>query len=563
MFAISNEQMRRFDHDCAQLIPEIILMEHAGRLMAAEILKWIRGRELSDLIILAGPGHNGGDALVCARHLSDQGYPSEIFLLKHSLKPLPMTMLSTLDRSICTVREDGLDAVLPRLESLGLRDNQSGFAGPGAGSRPAVLIDGYLGSGLTRPLYSGDTGSRDGNFPDALSDPRTRSLVELWNQSQAMRFALDLPSGLSDAYRGDWPILYSDVTLAVQFPRACMYTSPARNYCGEIRIIKPGFPSQVLREYREGWKAVGKSKSAGVVGEAEAKAPARILVSGILPDLLSPMHPDSHKGTKGKIDLFGAGRGMAGAAVLAGRAALKSGGGMVRVNSPVDWTAEALSSEPALMFRRTTDDSVDDWASAFLFGPGLGREADDEHIFIPLLSRLLAGDRPLIIDADGLYWLAELRRRGGIPRGPAPVILLPHAAEAAMLLDSSTGDTLRHPSESAGKIISRFAGESRECWVAIKSSVTWIAGSSGQKWVYDGRQPSLGTAGSGDVLSGLTAAFILREGDAGRALPAAVALHQLAASRCYRRSGLFTAAELIPEIGRLCGEFVQLEGERI
>jgi hydroxyethylthiazole kinase-like uncharacterized protein yjeF len=528
-YVISNKEMREFDRRSVEFIPEMILMEHAGRLMAGEILRDFPRPAAVAMHILTGPGHNGGDALVVARHLADEGVSSTVWLVRDELGELPARMAGGLDPAFVTLRSlepSGWELLLKTLEALSGGPRTRGEEGE------TILVDGWLGSGISRPLPS---------------DGPAGELPGLWNRAAARRYALDIPSGLSDDYRADWPVLRTDVTLAVQYPRRVMYSEPARDCCGEIRIIEPGFPAALRRELESGLVPLS----------ADADLPA----------LIPPMNPGVHKGDRGRLEVIGGAEGMEGAAILAARACVRSGAGMVRVATPSAAAAQVIEADPALMHRRIADGDADSsgdpgadgWARGLLIGPGLGRGDTGDRLTL-LLRDLLVRDLPTVIDADGLHRLNALITAGmtDFPRS-APLILTPHAGEAAAFSGMPVDQVLRDPGDAACVIINALPWNDTS-WVILKSSVTHIAGPRGLSAIVDGREPSLATAGSGDVLAGVTAGLLLRLGDGERACAAAVLAHRRAGVRCHRRWGYYGAAELAEEAGRVLGELDFFEG---
>jgi hydroxyethylthiazole kinase-like uncharacterized protein yjeF len=532
--------MREFDLECSAIIPEMLLMEDAGRLMAEEIFRELRRKDRGSILFLAGPGHNGGDALVAARHLSLRGISSRVFLTRSGLRDLTEIMLNSLDPQFVSAQ------VLPEGEWEPLFSALDATAD----DPESILVDGWLGSGITRPI-------------DSESDRSIGELIRRWNQARATRIALDVPSGLADNYDAAWPVFQADITLAVQYPRRMLYTEPARGFCGEIRVIRPGFPGAVRRAMES------KPRENGLVSLMDGED---------LPSLIEPMDPAAHKSSRGRIAVYGGAPGTEGAAVLAARAAAKSGAGMVRIYSPHDSAAPAmLSEDPSLMHApiEVSGSSAlpitggDIWADVLVIGPGLADFAEDksgaiEMEYQQLLDYLLHLNLPTVLDASALRLLA---RALGTSSGPgitktmneairqrtAPLILTPHPGEAAELSEMTVAEVLRNP-EKCCRTIAKRLGDPEELWIILKSSVSWIFSKENGIWILDGREPSLGTAGSGDVLSGVTGALIARIPDPDEALPAAVLAHYRAGIRCHRRRGLYTAAELVDELGRVFGE---------
>lgn len=512
-YVIAMEEMREFDRRASRIIPEMILMENAGRLVAEHLLRDLRALNVKSLVILAGPGHNGGDGIVAARHLNDNNLAVTIFLTSSNLKPLTRSMLETLDKSmssVCFLAEaGGAGAGYDELIGL-LKETEPQHA----------FLDAFLGSGINRPLDGGG-----GGLPE---------LMEAWNRSGALRYAVDLPSGIgAGADGGNWPVFQADYTLAIQFPRSVLYTGHLREHCGEIRCLDIGFPAALLREY------VADPRQYGMLPLLEERD---------LPQIIRPVPEDAHKGTRGRVEVFAGSPGMAGAALLTARAALHSGAGLVRLaSSDTDLLRMVLEQEPALMTAITDKEEVPgDWGDCILAGPGWGKQPET------LTSSLIKSDRPLVMDADALPALKLCASPGFqkvLEQRKAPVILTPHPGEAAILLDEDTTAILRHPYKSVRDIAGRY-----HAWVVLKSSVSYISDPDGGVSIYDGRLPALGTAGSGDVLAGIIAGLLARGLDPGSAAAGAVLLHAGAGRRAFLAHGWFSAQQLLASLSAFAGE---------
>jgi hydroxyethylthiazole kinase-like uncharacterized protein yjeF len=254
--------------------------------------------------------------------------------------------------------------------------------------------------------------------------------------------------------------------------------------------------------------------------------------------LLPSRPPDSHKGLFGHIGIIGGAPGMVGAALLAGRAALKSGAGLVTLGM-LDDTIHVDFSTPELMFAPPEKLAADQRLSVLAIGPGLGqtRLADE------LVESSLLHAAPLIIDADGLNVLARHRELAkACAQRSSHTLLTPHPGEAARLLETNAADIQANREQAAKALAMRF-----NVYVALKGAGTVLAAPDGKLAINPTGNPALSAPGMGDVLTGILAAFLARL-EPWDALQRAVWLHGQAADNAVDEGlgpeGL-TASELM------------------
>lgn len=240
-----------------------------------------------------------------------------------------------------------------------------------------------------------------------------------------------------------------------------------------------------------------------------------------LPALFTPRPADAHKGTSGTVAIVGGGQGMVGALLLAARAALKGGAGKVLVGFAQASSPLACDPlQPELMLRDAASlYQANLPADAWVAGCGLGTGADAVAALKALFAR--RGDTPLILDADGLNLLA-----GGVltPWGPGPVVLTPHAAEAARLLGSTAREVQADRLAAVRALATRHGA-----WVVLKGAGTLVCRPDGHCWVNTTGNPGLATAGTGDVLAGMLGSLVAQGIALEQAVPGAVWLHGAAA----------------------------------
>jgi len=255
--------------------------------------------------------------------------------------------------------------------------------------------------------------------------------------------------------------------------------------------------------------------------------------------LFAPRPGDSHKGTFGTLGVVGGGPGMAGAVLLAGRAALKLGAGKVLVGFAQ--ASAPLACDPAspeLMLRAADELLADDAGiGVWVAGCGLGRSRQAAILLAALFA--MRGDRPMVLDADGLNLLAAGSVRPDWGRGP--VVLTPHAAEAGRLLGLDAGAVQRDRPAAARRLAERYSA-----WVVLKGAGSIVCAPDGDWQVNTSGNPGLATAGSGDVLAGMLGALLAQGLAPSEAAAGGVWLHGAAADDL--------AARGIGPIGLTAGE---------
>ncbi|MEN4921549.1 NAD(P)H-hydrate dehydratase [Achromobacter spanius] len=258
-----------------------------------------------------------------------------------------------------------------------------------------------------------------------------------------------------------------------------------------------------------------------------------------VPALFAPRAQDSHKGSFGTVGVVGGGPGMTGAALLAARAALKTGAGKVLVGFVQD--AQPLPCDPLqpeLMLRDFRSLLEEDWGvTAWIAGCGIGTSALAANALSELF--VLRREAPLVLDADGLNLLARQEVRPNW--GPGPVVLTPHPAEAGRLLNIGTDAVQRDRPAAARELARRY-----QCWIVLKGAGTLVCAPDGGLHVNTSGNPGLATAGTGDVLAGMLGSLIAQKLPLDQALHGAVWLHGAAADAL--------AAQGIGPIGLTAGE---------
>ena len=338
-----------------------------------------------------------------------------------------------------------------------------------------LVVDGLFGIGLTRPIAA----------------PYTELIARI-NAFPGPVLALDIPSGLDgDSGRVLGAAVRATHTLSFIGGKPGLYTLDGPDHCGAVSVDNLGLRLNGF--------------------------PGALLAIDDFRDCLKPRQKNSHKGSHGSLAVIGGAAGMTGAALLAGRAALKLGAGRVFVGLLQTLAVDPV--QPELMLR-TPDDALAR-ATAAVIGPGLG--ASDAAL--ETLRRAVSADFPLLIDADALNLLAAhpvLAAR--VARRSAPTVITPHPVEAARLLATTTEAVQADRVGAALQLAQRFKAH-----VALKGCGTVIAHPDGRWRINTSGNPGLASGGSGDVLSGMAGALLAQGWPAAAALCGAVHLHGAAA----------------------------------
>ncbi len=434
------------------------LMERAGD-AAAAVAARLAGDRGRALVVLAGPGNNGGDAFVVARRL------------RAEWNDVRVVFAGEADR-------------LPADAAQAYR------AFTGAGGRttvdlpasPALVVDGLLGIGISRP-----------------PEGRIAQLVQWANATTAPILALDVPSGLDAATgRAHAPTVRATHTATFIALKPGLLTLDGPDHCGEVSVHDLG-----LRD-------IGGSGSRLTWSALAARLPA----------VLARRVRNVNKGTFGTLGILGGSEGMAGALILAGRAAMRTGAGKVWLGFLMADPPKLDTGMPELMLRHAGL-VLDAQPDALVVGPGLG-VSDAARA---LLARALDARVPLALDADALNLLArDPGLLAAAQARDAPTLATPHPGEAARVLGTGIEAVQDDRLEAAHALSRRLAAN-----VVLKGAGSVLAHPDGSFDINASGGPGLATAGSGDVLSGLLGALLAQQLDARTALRYAVCLHGAAA----------------------------------
>ncbi len=496
-----------------------ILMENAGK-SAAEIIAHTivqngeqRSLDQLEFLLLIGPGNNGGDGLVVARHLQQWGAHVNLYRWKEQR----LTMRG---------RELAAEETPTALEH--------------AIQQADYVIDAILGTGHSRPL------------PDSM-----RTLLGRVEQERAHRpalhvVAIDLPTGLNaDTGEVDPGTLRADSTVTLACPKQGFFFFPGRDYTGTLYVGDIGLPA-----------------------ELEAGLPTEMLTASLVDSLLPKRPLNSNKGTFGKVMLFCGSPPYPGSAFLAGSAASRIGAGLVTLAVtermlPIyasafhEATFVLLPEESAGSFElvKTLTDHLEGY-KALVMGPGLGQSPFIREVILKLLEDLRAmpaEKRPhLLVDADGLNNLSALERWWTLL--PEGTVITPHPGEMGRLcngLKVSGGDIDR-------LALTRDKAKEWNVTLVLKGACTLIAEPDGHMRINWTANPALATAGTGDVLSGMTVGLLAQKLSPFDAASAAVYLHVAASELVSEKIGAtgLLASDLLPQIPRAIVEVGQKAQKR-
>lgn len=436
-----------------QHITSYDLMERAAKAIAGYI-KNTFGKD-TPVIVFAGPGNNGGDALATARLLSDSGYQVTTYLFnpKGSLSPDCAANRDLLVKSKNAERftEVTLNFDPPRLD------------------RGTLVIDGLFGAGLDRPL--------EGGFA---------AVVKYINASEATVVSIDLPSGLMADDNTNTPtgiIIHADTTLTLQQKKLCMMLADCQPMLGRVVVL-----------------------DIQLSAEAIAQTPSTITttVSDAVQKLIPTRPAFAHKGTMGNALIAAGSYGMAGAAVLAAQACLRTGVGKVTVATPTCNRNILQIAVPEAVLSIDEDDRLFSQSveagnfDAVAIGPGLGT---DEDTAIAVFEQIRQTSCPVVIDADALNILA--RHRAWIDQLPAGMILTPHPREFDRLTNASLSDFDRLSK-------ARDLAERLRAYIILKGHHSALCMPDGTVVFNTTGNAGMATAGCGDVLTGIITALLAR-----------------------------------------------------
>ena len=486
----STAEIRAIEGAYAKMHPKQSLMLKAGAAVAAFASKIVKKKRGANILVLAGPGNNGGDAWVASATLAKTGKTVTVLEpreQKHA-DPVAKTARAAFHKAKGVVVTN-----FPIEEKFDL------------------IIDGLFGIGLQR--------APEGGFADAIMQANTNA-----DRNQTPILAVDVPSGLSaDTGVALGATIRADFTLTFLGAKPGLYTADGVDHVGEIHIESLDVDT------------------AANIGE--------FLDGALVAPLIPRRRHNSHKGTFGNVAVIGGAAGMIGAAILAARAALHMGPGKVFLGLAAKDGPGFDPLNPEIMFRTVEELVGDESMTAIAIGMGLGTDKTAPRLLTAALTQAV----PMVIDADALTLIATNpsihaaleQKMAGKPRQSLSLIFTPHPAEAARLLGIATSEIQSDRIHAAKAIAAQF-----NAVTVLKGAGSVIAVPDGRYWINTSGNPGMASGGMGDALSGMIAAFLAQGLNALDAAKLGVYLHGAAADECLAHGmaphGL-TASEVIFE----------------
>ena len=484
MKIVTVQEMRRLEEACASYgITTDDLLEKAGLAVAQEARRALGTVAGKGILVLVGPGNNGGDGLVAARHLARWGAFVTAYLV---------TQRPTEDPNLGLALVEEVDVISPSSDGGYQRlDHELG--------RSQMVIDAVLGTGSARPL-----------------EGAVREVMLRLSARKGTLMALDLPTGVdADTGQADPASPNADLTVSLGFPKVGLLQFPAAEKVGRLEVVDIGMPQEL-----------GKDILLELLTPAWVKA------------RLPQRPPDSHKGTFGHALIIGGSLNYSGAAYLATQAALRSGPGLVTLATPQriqPVLAAKLTEAIHLAVPDIDHGSLGPWGvdairdnlphyTSVALGCGMGRSRGAQKFVEYLLLTEPQLGQPVVIDADGLNNLATIE--GLWSRLKTPAVLTPHPGEMSRLTGTPTSEVQSCRIKVAREWAARWGKV-----VVLKGAFTVIASPGGMCWVSPFANPLLATGGTGDVLTGLIAGLLAQGMSLEDAACCGVFLHGAAAER--------------------------------
>ncbi len=491
MKIVSTAEMREIDRATSERfgVPSLTLMENAGAAVARFVVSGYPHAERVGVV--CGKGNNGGDGFVAARKLVEAGRAVRLLLLSdpEELRGDAAAMFQNLLKSLHPVKVAPL--IVREASGLDSPDAAEIFSAD-------VILDAILGTGFRPPV-----------------SPLYAAAIAKMNAAAAPIVAVDIPSGAdADAMQPQTTIVkvHADAIVTFTAPRpAHVFTALTRGSGGTITVAPIGSPPEAI----------------------VSQLGLHLSTPSDFAPLLAPRAREANKGSYGHVLVIGGSLGKAGAAAMAGFAALRAGAGLSTVATPKSTLPTVAGFHPELMTEPLAETehgtislrAVGLGLDALLerktlaVGPGISRHSETAEFVRTIVTR---GDKSLVVDADALYAFEEpapkLNGRG------RTLVITPHPGEMSRLTGSSIAEIQANRLEVARK----FARE-HELIVVLKGHRTLIAAPDGTVWVNPTGNPGMATGGTGDILTGMVAGLIAQHPQHALAATAlAVYLHGLA-----------------------------------
>ena len=505
-------------------IQPAVLMENAGRAVAERADAFIGGWEGKDAVILCGKGNNGGDGFVIARHIAAAGARAYVYVLgdpmqySEEARSHLLTLQAMKDDDTCMISYFSDDGDFWQILRRRLGASQ-------------VVVDAMVGTG-----FHGD-----------LREPFS-SIVALVNEvaaaGKATVIAVDIPTGVnadtgavSGSDEEENGPLFADMTVTFGALKRGLMIYPGRTCAGKVELDGIGMPLPLLVRQED--------------------EPAYALQESDVAEILVPRSPDSHKGSHGTIGVVTGCSDMAGAALMAAHGAVRAGAGKVFLRVPKETAPYCLGRQPEIMVRGiggayfAKQDAAailaecQSW-SVIAMGPGMGRHEETKEFIKEIIANTTC---PIVLDADALNLLAG-EKEWIAPHGRR-IVMTPHLAEFSRL----SGMTVPEIKEDIIKAAQSFAREWHVNVVLKGAPTVVVSAKTGNAYVNPTGNAGMACGGMGDILTGIIAAFSVRESkpDICSAACAAVYVHGAAGDLCRRNMGPYgftpmDVADAVPQV---------------
>ena len=515
---VTANEMQRIDRVTIEKygLSGLVLMERAGLSVVEKINKLFfqntehrtRNTDKRKIIVLCGGGNNGGDGFVVARLLNEQGGDVEVYLAVSpgSLKGDAKTNYNTAKRFGVKIYP------MPRF----LRSRLSN----------TIIIDALLGTGLSREVR-----------------PPLSKVINKVNRMGSPIVSVDIPSGVSsDTGQVMGCAVKAQYTVTFGLPKRGHLLYPGAGHTGRLFVEEIGFPQELLGPEKKGVCLFQRGDAIGLLPERPAY---------------------SHKGTYGHVLLVAGSRGKTGAALMAARACLRTGAGLVTIGVPetlVNSFQSRVTEEMILPLPDRGDgtlsfsaadtilDFMKEKGTVMAIGPGMSVDNEISELVACLVT---GSEKPVVIDADGLNAIAG--KTGILKKSRAPIILTPHPGEMKRLLRGA------HETE-ADRICTALSFAKRTgTYLLLKGVPTVVATPAGEAFLNSTGNPGMATAGTGDVLTGMVAALLAQKLSPEHASILGAYLHGLAGDMAAAKKGgrSMTASDIIKAVPQVLKAMVK------
>lgn len=470
MKIVNSNEMRIIDNTTTEKygMPSIVLMERAGLSVSLRIKELCNNKRV---FFICGGGNNGGDGIVAARNLHNSGYKVNVLILSKK---------ENLSYECKNQYEIAKRFGVPMNFSMKVSERDLHGAG--------VVVDAIFGTGLNRDIEG-----------DIAAVIESVNLFRLKNRFIVL--SVDIPSGIcADNGSIMGVAIRADYTVTFGLPKIGHYLYPGADYTGRLFVEDIGFPKDIINAKRLRLSLIDNE-----------------MASNLLPQ----RQRYSHKGDYGHVFLIGGSKGKTGAILMAAKAALRSGSGLVTIGVPeslIGIFQERVTEEMTFplkddgkgMLSEKSLDSIFQFlterADIIAVGPGMGVNSDTKKIMEEII---LKSTVPLVIDADGIN---SITSKNVMKKAKAPIILTPHPGEMARLLRKSeashTEKEIRVELERDKINIASSFSKETGTYLVLKGVPTIVTEPEGLAFINTTGNPGMATAGSGDVLTGIVSSLL-------------------------------------------------------